>query len=153
MHQLRELDVWRCDGGYDSNMEMHKTLEEFSFSADWDQFKMNEQKFGYVSTYDFLDYTVSIPTFLSQEQKMKANQISLDIENEQTNNLHEAEEKGQDIQRSDDERFSNVSRPKSKYIFTINKKYKSFSKIVIPISDITNKNENISSTFKSKRRN
>eukprot|EP01091_Cochliopodium_minus_P014468 TRINITY_DN490_c0_g1_i2.p1 TRINITY_DN490_c0_g1~~TRINITY_DN490_c0_g1_i2.p1 ORF type:complete len:194 (-),score=38.28 TRINITY_DN490_c0_g1_i2:25-606(-) len=107
----KEFVIWKNE----NINEEEKTLEEYTFSEDWDQFKMNEEKFGYISTYDFLNYTVPIPLTLSEEQKMRAQQISLDIENEQTTNLHEAEEKGLNVDRGDDERFSDVARNVSAY--------------------------------------
>lgn len=72
----RELQKWEPEGGTESI-----GLEE-SGSGAWDQFRINEQKFGVKTTYDEHLYTTKVPNLseLTQEEIRKAELLAKELE-------------------------------------------------------------------------
>lgn len=107
----RELTKWEPE---DDKLSLGQTLEESS--SNWDQFAVNEQKFGVKSTYDEHFYTTKInkndPNY---EQRLKeAQKIAHEIENqESTGNIHLAEDRGiiiDDSGMDEEDLYSGVDR-------------------------------------------
>ncbi|KAK5779842.1 Pbp1p PWA37_001799 [Arxiozyma heterogenica] len=116
----RELQKWVPENvPLDSNFidavkSQHETLEESS--GPWDQFSVNEQKFGVKSTYDEHFYTTKInkddPNF---EQRLKeAERLAEEIESQGVSgNIHIAEDRGiiiDDSGMDEEDLYSGVDR-------------------------------------------
>lgn len=116
----RELQKWVPDdvpldsSFINADENQHETLEESS--GPWDQFSVNEQKFGVKSTYDEHFYTTKInkndPNF---EQRLKeAERLAEEIENQGTSgNIHLAEDRGiiiDDSGMDEEDLYSGVDR-------------------------------------------
>lgn len=110
----RELQKWTPDTGDEVPGISHQTLEESSTS--WDQFTVNEEKFGVKSTYDEHLYTTKInkddPHY---EKRLKeAERLAKEIESQGTSgNIHLAEERGLTIDDSgmdEEDLYSGVDR-------------------------------------------
>lgn len=127
----RELQKWVPeDIPLNSNFintdeSQHETLEESSGS--WDQFSVNEQKFGVKSTYDEHFYTTKInkddPNF---EQRLKeAERLAEEIENQGVSgNVHLAEDRGGIIDDSgmdEEDLYSGVDRRGDELLASIKK--------------------------------
>lgn len=115
----RELQKWVPDElPLDSNSTLKEsppqTLEESS--GTWDQFSVNEQKFGVKSTYDEHFYTTKInkndPNY--QERLKEAQRLAEEIENQGTSgNIHLAEDRGiiiDDSGMDEEDLYSGVDR-------------------------------------------
>ncbi|CAL9735062.1 PAB1-binding protein 1 [Monosporozyma servazzii] len=115
----RELQKWVPDElPLDSNSTLKdsppQTLEESSGA--WDQFSVNEQKFGVKSTYDEHFYTTKInknnPNY--QERLKEAQRLAEEIENQGTSgNIHVAEDRGiiiDDSGMDEEDLYSGVDR-------------------------------------------
>lgn len=107
----RELTKWEPE---DDKLHLAQTLEESS--TNWDQFAVNEQKFGVKSTYDEHFYTTKInkndPNY---EQRLKeAQKLAFEIENQElTGNIHLAEDRGiiiDDSGMDEEDLYSGVDR-------------------------------------------
>lgn len=92
----RELQRWVPDD--DSTMI---TLDDNS-NGKWDQFKVNEEKFGVESTYDEHLYTTRINTSAPdyQERLKHAEKLAKEIEGQVTSDPHMLEERGFEIDDS-----------------------------------------------------
>ncbi|CCC67249.1 hypothetical protein NCAS_0A06910 [Naumovozyma castellii] len=111
----RELQRWTPDGdtaAFDSSSA--QTLEESS--STWDQFAVNEKKFGVKSTFDEHFYTTKInkndPQY--QQRLKEADKIAKEIESQNTfGNVHLAEDRGVIIDDSgmdEEDLYSGVDR-------------------------------------------
>jgi len=70
----------------------------------WDQFSVNETKFGVKASFDENLYTTSLnKTSLDEKKILQANRIAKEIEGTSTTNIHLAEERGQSTQVDYDE--------------------------------------------------
>ncbi|KAI5968416.1 PBP1 [Candida theae] len=81
----------------------------------WDQFKVNEEKFGVESTYDEHLYTTRIDKSAPDyEQRLaRANQIAAEIEGQATTDRHILEERGIQVDDSgldEEDKYSGVDR-------------------------------------------
>ncbi|CCG23593.1 mRNA polyadenylation regulating protein [Candida orthopsilosis Co 90-125] len=84
-------------------------------NSHWDQFKVNEEKFGVESTYDEHLYTTRIDKSAPDyEQRLaKANQIAAEIEGQTTTDRHILEERGIQVDDSgmdEEDKYSGVDR-------------------------------------------
>lgn len=114
----RKLQRWAPDesdaGTFDPNTNAGQTLEEASSS--WDQFSVNEKKFGVKSTYDEHFYTTRInksdPNY--QQRLKEAQRIADEIEKQGTSgNVHLAEDRGivvDDSGMDEEDLYSGVDR-------------------------------------------
>lgn len=108
----RELQRWSADEG--SSVEL--SLEDTASSQHWDQFAVNQNKFGVQSTYDEHLYTTVIdrshPDF--QQRERRAEQIAGEILKSSYNgNVHLAEERGiavDDSGMDEEDKYSGVDR-------------------------------------------
>ncbi|CAG90156.2 DEHA2G03652p [Debaryomyces hansenii CBS767] len=93
-------------------------LEDDTFNNSnetWDQFKVNEEKFGVESSYDEHLYTTRINTAAPDyhTKLRKAEKIAKDIENQTTGNRHVLEERGIEVDDSgidEEDKYSGVDR-------------------------------------------
>lgn len=106
----RELQKWEPDSDAPA-----LTLEDNDNLEAWDQFKVNEEKFGVESTYDEHLYTTKInkdaPDY--EEKLRKAEQIAREIENQATSDVHILEERGLLVDDSgfdEEDKYSGVDR-------------------------------------------
>lgn len=103
----RELQRWMPDEG-----TAELTLEDNS-NGGWDQFKVNEEKFGVESTYDEHLYTTRINTAADdyQERLKKAERLAREIEGLATTDRHVLEERGAQVDDSgmdEEDKYSGV---------------------------------------------
>ncbi len=86
--QERELVPWRPDQDVDDSTNFE--LDSGHNERNWDQFKINEQKFGVRTTYDELLYTTRINKNAEnyRELEERAAKIAREIENQTTDNIH-----------------------------------------------------------------
>lgn len=110
----RELQKWTPDAGDEDSNVLNQTLE--SSSSTWDQFTVNEEKFGVKSTFDEHLYTTKInkndPNY---EKKLKeAERIAKEIESQgSSGNIHVAEDRGHIVDDSgldEEDLYSGVDR-------------------------------------------
>lgn len=107
----RVLQKWIPDT---SALEMSLEDESNNFEG-WDQFKVNEEKFGVESSYDEHFYTTRINTLAPdfKEKVEKAEQIAKEIEQEGSSNVHILEERGIQVDDSgidEEDKYSGVDR-------------------------------------------
>ena len=121
MIKERELQRWSAD----ENSTLGLSLEEsVNSSQPWDQFAVNQNKFGVQSTYDEHLYTTVIdrshPEFQARSQR--AEQIAGEILKSSYNgNIHLAEERGVQVDDSgmdEEDKYSGVDRRSSKAEFS-----------------------------------
>lgn len=90
----RALQPWEApaDGPNDSTFGL-----DSSNNGQWDQFAVNEQKFGVKTTFDESYYTTVIDRSHPQykEREVKAERLAREIEGQSSNNAHIAEERNQ----------------------------------------------------------
>lgn len=110
--QQRELQRWVPESNED---ELAFGIEDQDKSRKWDQFEVNERKFGISSTYDESLYTTAIdksrPDY--EAQLAKAEKIAREIEKQGANgNVHLAEERGlvDDSGMDEEDKYSGVAR-------------------------------------------
>lgn len=115
----RELTPWQPDED-----DIQTSLEDLENTHDsnWDQFAVNEQKFGVQSTYDERYYTTSIDRAMPNYDQIekKADKLAKEIMNEGASSVHVAEERGLKVDDSgmdEEDKYSGVDR-------TNNNKYK-----------------------------
>lgn len=105
----RELQRWVPDEN-----DVPKSLSLEDDGAGWDQFKVNETKFGVGSTYDEHLYTTRINTEAKdyQERLKKAEKLAREIENDVTSDPHIMEERGKidDSGVDEEDKYSGVDR-------------------------------------------
>lgn len=105
----REFQMWQPDEGSEE-----LTLEDVSASSgQWDQFKVNEEKFGVESTYDEHLYTTRVNTSAKDynERLQRAQRIAREIEGLSTSDLHVLEERGATVDDSgmdEEDKYSGV---------------------------------------------
>lgn len=113
--QIKERELQRWVPEEDSTAF---ALEDDTFnnsSAAWDQFKVNEEKFGVESSYDEHLYTTRINTAAPDyhARLRKAEKIAKEIENQTTGNHHVLEERGIEVDDSgidEEDKYSGVDR-------------------------------------------
>lgn len=103
----RELQRWVAD---DDTSGL--TLEDSSNGA-WDQFKVNEEKFGVESTYDEHLYTTRIDKTAEgyQQRLERAERLAFEIEGQSTSDRHVLEERGVQVDDSgldEEDKYSGV---------------------------------------------
>ncbi|RCK55188.1 PAB1-binding protein 1 [Candida viswanathii] len=103
----RELQRWVPDD------DVELTLEDDG--GEWDQFKVNEEKFGVESTYDEHLYTTRIDTSAPDyhERVARAEKIAKEIEQQATTDRHILEERGIQVDDSgmdEEDKYSGVDR-------------------------------------------
>lgn len=109
----RELQRWVPE-----NDSVGLTLEEDHYhnpNESWDQFKVNEEKFGVESSYDEHLYTTRINTTAPDyhERVRKAERLAKEIENQTTSDRHVLEERGIDVDDGgvdEEDKYSGVDR-------------------------------------------
>ncbi|EDO19017.1 hypothetical protein Kpol_2002p88 [Vanderwaltozyma polyspora DSM 70294] len=123
----RELQKWTPDVDDMAPLEQ-QTLEESS--SNWDQFAVNEKKFGVKSTFDEHLYTTKInkndPNF---EKRLKeAERIAKEIESQGTSgNIHIAEDRGiivDDSGLDEEDKYSGVDRRGNELLAALKSKSK-----------------------------
>lgn len=86
----RDLQRWEPSGNAEANLSLD------SSGGAWDQFQVNEQRFGLKSDYDENIYTTRIdrsrPDY--RQREAEARRIAQEIEGCSTNNNHTKEERG-----------------------------------------------------------
>ena len=110
----RKLERWTPDVADDATLGTAQTLEESS--STWDQFSVNEKKFGIKSTYDEHFYTTRInkddPNY--QHKLKEAQRLADEIEGQGTSgNIHIAEDRGiiiDDSGMDEEDLYSGVDR-------------------------------------------
>lgn len=110
----RELQKWTPDAADEVSHVNHQTLEESS--STWDQFIVNEEKFGVKSTYDEHLYTTKInknaPNY--EKRAKEAERLAKEIESQgSSGNIHLAEDRGITIDDSgmdEEDLYSGVDR-------------------------------------------
>ncbi|EPS71769.1 hypothetical protein M569_02990 [Genlisea aurea] len=110
----RELERWVPDENDPGCPELESTFDA-PWNRGWDQFEANETLFGVKSTFDEELYTTKLergPRMLELERV--AEQLAREMEGEDTNDLHLAEERGLQINGNldidEETRFSSVYR-------------------------------------------
>ena len=113
----RERELQRWDGGADTSIDMSL---DASGATGWDQFAVNEAKYGVSTTYDEDIYTTQIDRDDPRYKQLEANaaRIARDIEGSAPANAHIAEERQQNASRADggmdeEEKYSGVRRDTS----------------------------------------
>lgn len=109
----RELQRWAPD---ESDSIIGSALEDSAFGDQWDQFAVNEKKFGLQSTYDEHFYTTAIdkkhPDYIRRQKE--AEKIAAEITNSSHGgNVHLAEERGilvDDSGLDEEDKYSGVDR-------------------------------------------
>ncbi|KAI5959090.1 PBP1 [Candida pseudojiufengensis] len=109
-YEERDLVKWEPEEG--------EELEKLSLedtSGPWDQFKVNQEKFGVESTFDEHIYTTRIDKSAPDyhERVAKANKIADEIEKQFTNDRHILEERGIQVDDSgmdEEDKYSGVDR-------------------------------------------
>lgn len=120
--QRKQLQAWT---DIDTTSVPLIELDEEARNGDtsWDQFAVNQEKFGVTSTYRYEIYTTELDKD-SEEYKLRAaeaERLAREIESEYTDNVHLAEERGQKLEDDgidEEDRYSSVLRtpPTPKYV-------------------------------------
>ncbi|XP_048632384.1 polyadenylate-binding protein-interacting protein 4 isoform X6 [Brassica napus] len=91
--QGRELKHWVPDGQAPEGLD--NVFDKPWKRGGWDQFKVNQERFGVMSTFNEEMYTTPLDRGLwTRELEEKAREIAREIEGENTGDLHVAEERG-----------------------------------------------------------
>ncbi|KAL4625516.1 hypothetical protein ACB092_05G032100 [Castanea dentata] len=112
----RELKPWVPDENYPQCPELDNIFDGH-WNRDWNQFETNEALFGVKSTFDEELYTTKLERGPKMEElEKKASRIAREIEGEETQDLHLAEERGihfhEDFDIDEETKFSSVYRGK-----------------------------------------
>ncbi|KAG6669116.1 hypothetical protein I3843_01G212800 [Carya illinoinensis] len=112
----RELEPWVPDKDCPRHSELENIFDGH-WNRGWDQFETNETLFGVKSTFDEELYTTKLERGPKMEElEKKALRIAREIEGEETQDLHLAEERGisfpGDLEIDEETRFSSVYRGK-----------------------------------------
>lgn len=112
----RELEPWVPDE-HDPQCPELDNIFDGPWNRSWDQFETNEALFGVKSTFDEELYTTKLERGPNMEElEKKALRIAREIEGEETQDLHLAEERGnclnEDLDIDEETRFSSVCRGK-----------------------------------------
>ncbi|KAI5360329.1 putative LsmAD domain, ataxin 2, SM domain-containing protein [Septoria linicola] len=111
----RQLQKWQADSSTDVDLSLGT-----STGGDWDQFAVNETKYGVKTDYNEDMYTTSIdrsnPKY--RQQELEAARIAAEIEGSAPANAHIAEERRRDADRDDaggdeEDKYSGVRRESS----------------------------------------
>ncbi|KAK6438994.1 poly(A)-binding protein binding protein [Oleoguttula sp. CCFEE 5521] len=108
----RELQPW--SGGIE--MSLDDMALESSGDTKWDQFAVNEEKFGTQTTYDEDEYTTTIDRSRPEYARLaaQAERIEREIFKSTAMNSHVAEERGQNVDEGDgldeEDKYSGVRR-------------------------------------------
>ncbi|XP_058108537.1 polyadenylate-binding protein-interacting protein 3-like isoform X2 [Magnolia sinica] len=107
----RELERWTPDKD-DPNLPELENIFDGTWNRNWDQFETNEALFGVKSTFDEELYTTKLERGPQmRELEREALRIAREIEGEETQDIHLAEERGIHFNDDDEEsRFSSVFR-------------------------------------------
>ncbi|XWS12118.1 hypothetical protein CRYUN_Cryun37aG0062700 [Craigia yunnanensis] len=110
----RELEPWVPDGDHPQSPELENIFDS-PWNRNWDQFETNQKLFGVKSTFNEELYTTKLDRGPQmRELEKEAMRIAREIEGEETQDLHLAEERGFDLHDNfdiDEEmRFSSVYR-------------------------------------------
>ncbi|KAH1055076.1 hypothetical protein J1N35_033141 [Gossypium stocksii] len=110
----RELEPWVPDEDYPQCPELENIFSG-SWNRNWDQFETNQKLFGVKSTFNEELYTTKLERGPQmRELEKEAMRIAREIEGEETQDLHLAEERGLDLHDNfdiDEEmRYSSVYR-------------------------------------------
>ncbi|CAN1286730.1 Polyadenylate-binding protein-interacting protein 4 [Linum perenne] len=110
----RELEPWVPDGD-DLQCPELENIFDGSWNRGWDQFETNKMLFGVKSTFDEELYTTKLEKGpRMRELEREATRIAREIEGEETQDLHLAEERGinvgDDFDIDEETRFSSVYR-------------------------------------------
>jgi len=108
----RELQRWVPDENYPT-LDLDDTFG--SDNGPWDQFKVNEKKFGVESTYDEHLYTTRINTSAPdyQDRLSRADKLAKEIESQTSSDRHVLEERGvvvDDRGMDEEDKYSGVDR-------------------------------------------
>ncbi|KAK6198102.1 uncharacterized protein RJT21DRAFT_250 [Scheffersomyces amazonensis] len=110
----RELERWVPDEDLTHNPALTLNADDHKSGA-WDQFKVNEEKFGVESSYDEHLYTTRIDTSAAdyEDRVKRAERIAREIEGQVTSDRHILEERGIQIDDSgidEEDKYSGVDR-------------------------------------------
>lgn len=113
-HQIRERELQRWVPDDDSLAVSLDDPQDHSSGA-WDQFKVNEEKFGVESSYDEHLYTTKINKDVKdyQERLERAKRLAREIEGQSTTDKHVLEERGvlvDDSGMDEEDKYSGVQR-------------------------------------------
>ncbi|KAJ1696292.1 hypothetical protein LUZ63_004804 [Rhynchospora breviuscula] len=111
----RELERWAPDGDESDCLELETMYTGRKWSRNWDQFETNEALFGVKSTFNEEIYTTKLEKGPHmKELEMHASRIAREIEGEDTDDLHLAEERGinfvDNLDIDEELRYSAVTR-------------------------------------------
>lgn len=114
-YKERELQRWVPDESDLNNPVLNLNDDSHSNHQGWDQFKVNEVKFGIESTFDEHLYTTRIDTSAADylEKVRKAEKIAQEIEKSSTTDAHILEERGVIVDDSgidEEDKYSGVDR-------------------------------------------
>jgi len=114
-YRERDLQRWVPDEGDAHNPALVLNDENSSGHGAWDQFKVNEERFGVESTYDEHLYTTRIDTAAPDylDKLRRAERIAQEIENSATKDRHILEERGFIVDDSgvdEEDKYSGVDR-------------------------------------------
>ncbi|CCE63408.1 hypothetical protein TPHA_0E03180 [Tetrapisispora phaffii CBS 4417] len=107
----RELQKWAPEA--DDSSALNQGLDDGS--SNWDQFAVNEKKFGVTSSYDEHFYTTKIDKSHPEYRKrlQEAEKLAKEIESQGSSNIHVAEDRGLIIDDSgmdEEDKYSGVDR-------------------------------------------
>ncbi|KAL4369341.1 hypothetical protein GQ457_05G035320 [Hibiscus cannabinus] len=110
----RELEPWVPDEEYPQRPELENVFAS-SWNRNWDQFETNQKLFGVQSTFNEELYTTKLEKGPQmRELEKEAIRIAREIEGEETQDLHLAEERGFDLHDNfdidEETRYSSVYR-------------------------------------------
>ncbi|PRT54302.1 hypothetical protein B9G98_01922 [Wickerhamiella sorbophila] len=116
----RKLQKWE-DTDVDGLADSLGSLDTMSHEGPWDQFAVNKQRFGVESTFDERYYTTEIDSSHPEyeERRRKAERLAKEILNDQTTNVHLAEERNQQVDDSgidEEDKYSGVDRGNGTFI-------------------------------------
>ncbi|XP_011627318.1 polyadenylate-binding protein-interacting protein 4 [Amborella trichopoda] len=111
----RELEPWTPDNDDPLCPDLENTFDN-TWNRNWDQFQTNEELFGVKSTFDEELYTTKLEKGPQmRELEREATRIAREIQGEDTQDPHLAEERGihhllGDLELDEESRFSSVFR-------------------------------------------
>ena len=107
----RELVAWNADGE-DGGLE--GGLGDGKSAGNFDQFEVNERKFGIKTTYEETLYTTKLDkSKLSKKQRQKAEQQAREILNKTSTNIHVMEDRGQNVNADEEALYGAVVKNES----------------------------------------
>ena len=109
----RELVAWSADGE-DAGLEGGLGDTKGAGIGKFDQFAVNERKFGVKSTYDETLYTTKLDkSKLSKQQKQKAERQAREILSKSSTNVHVMEDRGKSVNGDEEALYGAVVKNKS----------------------------------------